>query len=73
MKERSRWPDRRLGDEAGMAAHDLRTQRAAMSRLLDAVPWHEGLLEHVKARAAHHAVSAARSLLLDAKEHAQDD
>ena len=53
MKERSPWPGHRLGDEAGVAAYDLCTQRAAMGGLLDAVPWHEGLLEHVKARAAY--------------------
>ena len=41
MKERSPCPGRRLGDEAGVAAHDLCTQRAAMGGLLDAVPWHE--------------------------------
>lgn len=72
MKERSPWQGRRLGDEAGVAAYDLCTQWAAMGGLLDAVLWYEDLLEHMKARVAHHTVTAVRSLLLDAKEHAQD-
>ena len=72
MMERSRWPSRRLGEEVGVTAHDLSTQRAAIGRLLDAVPWHEALLEQLEARAAHCAVSAVRSLLLDEKEHTQN-
>ena len=45
MEKKSRWLCRRLRPEAGVAAYDLRTQRAAMRGLLDAVSWHEGLLE----------------------------
>ena len=53
MKGRSRCSRRRLGCEAGMTADDLRAHMAAMRGLLDALPWHEGMLEQPQAHAVH--------------------